>query len=95
MSVSDLKKLGLLRPESEWSGKGVGRSAYPLRTALFGVLGLAGCGAMVVGDGGMWTWIGLAVFMLMLALFVFVNVRAVGDVGDTMEPAESHEGTAP
>ena len=34
MSVSDLKKLGLLRPESEWSGKSVGRSAYPWRTAV-------------------------------------------------------------
>ena len=44
--------------------------------------------------GGMWTWIGLAVFMLMLALFVFVNVRAVGDVGDTVEPGASDEGNA-
>ncbi len=81
MSVSDLKKLGLLRPESEWSGKGVGRSAYPVRTAFFGLLGLAGCVGMVLGDGGAWTWIGLAVFMVMLTLFVIVNLKAVGEVG--------------
>ena len=85
MSVTDLKKLGLLRPESEWSGKGVGRSAYPLRTALFGALGLGGCIAMVFGDGGGWTWIGLAVFMVMLTLFVIVNVQAVGRVGDSAD----------
>ena len=95
MSVSDLKKLGLLRPESEWSGKGLGRSAYPWRTAFFGLLGLAGCAAMVLGDGGALTWIGLACFMVMLALFVIVNMCAVGVVGpDELDGSDDTEPTS-
>ena len=42
---------------------------------------------MVLGDGGVWTWIGLACFMVMLTLFVVVNIRAVGIVGDDTEPS--------
>ena len=42
---------------------------------------------MVLGDGGALTWIGLACFMVMLALFVIVNMCAVGVVG----PDESGE----
>ena len=88
MSVSDLQKLGLLKPESEWSGKGVGRSAAPLRSLFLGAIAIAGCVAMVVGDGLTLTWFGLIAFCAALACFVVVHVREVGLPKD-VEEAES------
>ena len=85
MSVSDLQKLGLLKPENEWNGKGVGRSAAPLVSMLLGVISISSCVAMVLGDGSMWTWIGLIAFSAALACFVFVHVMAVGSPNEDKE----------
>ena len=77
MSVSDLQKLGLLRPESEWGGHDVGRSVYPLRTGALAAVGICGCVAMALGDGALWTWLGLTGFLVALVIFVWVNIKAV------------------
>lgn len=85
MSVSDLQKLGLLKPESQWNGKGVGRSAAPLVSLLLGLISVSSCVAMVLGDGSTWTWIGLIAFCGALACFVFVHVREVGSPNEVEE----------
>ncbi len=85
MSVSDLKKLGLLKPESEWHGKGAGRSAAPLRSLGLGAVSIGGCVAMVAGNGSFLTWVGLIAFCVSLAFFVFVHVREVGSPNDVEE----------
>jgi hypothetical protein len=83
MSVSDLKKLGLLRPESEWTGRCVGRSAYPLRTFTLALFAIGSCAAMAFGTGLAWIWIGLLVFVTSLVLFVMLNIHAVGVIKDS------------
>jgi hypothetical protein len=92
MSVSDLKKLGLLRPESEWTGNGVGRSAYPLRTFSLAMLAIGGCAAMAFGSGLALISVGLVVFILSLTLFVCLNIHAVGVVkeskGSSQDPPQ-------
>jgi len=85
MSVSDLQKLGLLKPEKEWNGNGVGRSASPLKSLALGAISIAGCIAMVLGDGSMLTWIGLIAFCIALTCFVVVHVREVGLPNDVEE----------
>ncbi len=85
MSVSDLQKLGLLKPEKEWNGKGVGRSASPLKSLALGAISIAGCTAMVLGDGSILTWIGLIAFCVALACFVIVHVREVGSPNEDRE----------
>ena len=86
MSVSDLQKLGLPRPESEWGSRSVGQSTYPIRTALLALIGVSGCVAMALGDGSTWTWLGLAGFLVAMTIFVVVNIKAVVDENDSTEP---------
>ena len=77
MSVSDLKKLGLLRKESDWDAKHT-RSFVPLFTWLVtAVSAIAGCVMLVLGDGGPVTWIGLVVFSVAMVGFVSMNISSV------------------
>ena len=77
MSVSDLKKLGLLRPESDWDPKHT-RSYVPLLIWLvMSTMAIGGCVMLVLGDGGLITWIGLAVFSIALVGFVLMNISSV------------------
>ena len=86
MSVSDLQKLGLLRPESDWDPKHT-RSFVPLFIWLImAVMAIGGCVMLVLGDGGILTWIGLGVFSIALIGFVLMNIasvnRAIRSEGD-------------
>ena len=77
MSVSDLKKLGLLRKESDWDAKHT-RSFVPLIMWLVtAVSAIAGCIMLVLGDGGVITWIGLVVFSIAMVGFVLMNIASV------------------
>jgi len=78
MSLTDLRKLDLLRPETEWSGQVPKSAVRTLSAAAAALLGGAGCVAMVIGDGGLWTWLGLTAFGVALAVFTAVNVLAIG-----------------
>ena len=40
-------------------------------------VGICGCIAMALGDGAMWTWLGLTGFLVALVIFVWVNIKAV------------------
>jgi amino acid transporter len=77
MSVSDLQKLGLLRPESEWDPKHT-RSFVPrLLWMCLVTLGIGGCVMLTLGDGGAVSWIGLLIFLVSLFFFVLLNMRSV------------------
>ena len=77
MSVSDLKKLGLLRRESDWDTTHT-RSFVPLITWLVTALSaIAGCVMLVFGNGGVVTWIGLVIFSVAMVVFVFMNISSV------------------
>ena len=91
MSVSDLQKLGLLRPESEWGAQGVGRSAYPIRTGALALIGVCGCVAMALGGGTLWTWLGLIGFLVALLIFVWVNINAVVDETPSVHASSEEE----
>jgi hypothetical protein len=83
MSLKDLRKLGLLRPETEWSGRVPRTTVRSVSAGASAILGGAGCMAMVVGDGGLWTWLGLAGFGVALLVFTIVNVQAIGECQQT------------
>ena len=78
MSLSDLRKLDLLRPETEWSGDLPRATVHAPIAMASALLGIGGCVTMAVGDGGVMTWFGLAAFGVALAVFTAVNVRAIG-----------------
>ena len=77
MSVSDLQKMGLLKPESDWDGKSSGSSVPPVPTLLLGVAGIGGCVLLALGDGHALSWIGLLVFVLAMTCFVWLNIASV------------------
>ena len=77
MSLSDLQKMKLLRPESEWSGEPARSSVHSILAFLTGMIGIAGCALMIVGDGHFLTWIGLLMFSFALGSFTWVNLKGI------------------
>jgi len=77
MSIRDLRKMGLLKPESEWKERVPRSSVSSCWTVLWTALAIAGCVLMIQGDGGALTWIGLAGFVVALCGFVRLNIVAV------------------
>ena len=90
MSLTDLRKLDLLRPEEEWSGRTPRSTVHVSLAGVAAAMGLGSCVLMALGDGGVPTWIGIAVFSVALVAFTIVNVRAIGVPSDT-EPADESE----
>ena len=78
MSLTDLRKLKLLRPENEWTGRVPRSSVNGLAAVGTAGAGVGGCVLMVFGDGAALTWLGLMLFGAALVLFTVVNVAAIG-----------------
>ena len=77
MSLSDLDKMKLLRPEKEWTGTPERSQVKSFLAAVTATTGIAGCVLMAVGNGQALTWIGLLLFALALGSFTWVNLRGV------------------
>jgi hypothetical protein len=78
MSLTDLRKLDLLKPEPEWTGQVPRSSVKTVPAVVTTVAGIVGCVLMAFGDGALLTWVGLAMFSVSLAVFTMVNVSAIG-----------------
>jgi hypothetical protein len=78
MSLTDLRKLDLLKPEAEWTGRVPRSKVRPFAAMVSAAVGIAGCVLMAFGDGALLTWVGLAMFGVSLAVFTMVNVSAIG-----------------
>ena len=94
MSLKDLRKLNLLRPEPEWSGTVPRSNVNVVLAGLTGAAGVAGCVLMAIGDGGMLTWIAAGVFGLALAGFTAVNIRAIRETQASSDAQASSEASA-
>ncbi|MCP3904412.1 MAG: hypothetical protein GY715_12355 [Planctomycetes bacterium] len=77
MSLDELRKHGSLLDEEQWSGE---NHRSNIRIGWFAaavVVGLAGCAAIALGDGGWLTWIGIVAFLAGLFTFIAVNILAI------------------
>lgn len=81
MSIRDLRKMGLLKPESEWKDRLPRSRVSVVWAVVWTVLAIGGCFFMVQGDGGSMTWVGLACFVAALCAFVRLNIKSVRSVG--------------
>ncbi len=81
MSIRDLRKMGLLKPESEWTDRPPRSCVRGWMASVWLILAVAGCGLMLLGGGAWWTWIGLAAFVMALFGFVRLNIRSVDGSG--------------
>lgn len=92
MSVSDLQKMGLLKPESDWDGKSSGSSVPPVLTLLLAVAGVGGCVLLALGDGHALSWIGLLIFVVAMTCFVWMNIASVNRTQQAGDEAEASVG---
>ena len=77
MSLSDLEKMKLLRPEDEWTGKSQRSDVQAPVASITALIGITGCVLMAIGNGQFLTWIGLLLFSLALGSFTWANLRGV------------------
>ncbi len=77
MSIRDLRKMGLLKPESQWQDRAPKSSTSACWTVLWATIAIGGCVLMDLGDGGGLTWVGLAGFVVALCGFVRLNIGSV------------------
>ena len=78
MSMSDLEKMGLLRPKAQWGDPQPIRHVNPWAVGSLGGLAIASVIVMLVADGSLWTWIAIGGFLACLTAFTWINVRAAG-----------------
>jgi hypothetical protein len=81
MSIRDLRKMGLLRPEQEWTERVPRSSVNSVYAAGWLILAIISCALMIAGDGGTMTWFGVVGFATALAGFVHLNIRSVRSAG--------------
>lgn len=77
MSIRDLRKMGLLKPEPQWEDRVPRSSVSACWTVVWTALAIIGCVLMVRGDGGTLTWLGLICFVVALCGFVRLNICSV------------------
>jgi tryptophan-rich sensory protein len=81
MSIRDLRKMGLLKPESDWKDRLPRSRVSVVWAVLWTTIAITGCVFMVQGDGGSMTWVGLACFVVALCAFVRLNINSVRGTG--------------
>ena len=89
MSIRDLRGMGLLKPESQWEDELPRSSVSGTYAVFWAALAFGGSGLMVFGDGGGWTWVGLAAFAAALGGFVRLNIRSVRGHGLGAHPTRN------
>ena len=77
MSMEDLREHGVLLPEEEWGEHRLETTVPQGRLATGFVIAVVGLLSIYLGAGGLWTWIGLIVFLVALYWIIWVCDRAV------------------
>lgn len=90
MSLSDLRKLNLLRPEEEWAGHSPRSNVNSIGALVSAAAGIGGCVLMAIGDGDWLTWAGVALFGIALVCFTLLNTGAIRRQSED-EPAQSDD----
>ena len=77
MSLEDLENAGILLPREEWGTRDLSTSVNKPLLVVAGIIAIAACGLMYMGDGGPLTWLGGAVYLVDLVGFTWLSWRAV------------------
>ena len=92
MSLEDLRRMEFLREEEEWDSSNHRSNVQLTKVAPTVVVGLAGCVALALGNGGWITWLGLSAFLAGLIGFIAVNIGANAVVGIRYDATEVMDG---
>lgn len=77
MTLESLEQDGILLPRDEWGTKDLHTTVNKPRLIALGVAAVVACGLMLWGDGNVWTWLGLVVFLADLFAFTAMSMRAI------------------
>lgn len=77
MSLEDLRRAGVLLPEDEWGERSLETTAHVPALAAIGIAAVASIAMMYVGAGRALTWIGTGLYLVSLAAFTWISLRAV------------------
>ena len=77
MSLEDLENAGILLPREEWGTRDLSTSVNKPLLVVAGIIAIAACGLMYMGDGRPLTWLGGAVYLVDLVGFTCLSWRAV------------------
>jgi len=82
VTVEDMERKGLLLPREEWRDEAP--DTQVARAPLVAVFALLAVSAvlMYLGNGNGLTWLGLGLFLLCLAGFTLLSLRAIGSQRD-------------
>lgn len=77
MTIDDLRDQGVLLPEEEWGKHSLKTTVPRLPLAAALLVATLGCLLMFLGNGGLLTWVGVAVFIITLYAVTWMLDRAV------------------
>jgi hypothetical protein len=77
MSKEDLENMGVLLPEEQWGKHALTTTVNKPLLIAIGVMTMISVVLMYWGNGNLWTWLGVMLFLMMLSGFTFLSIRAV------------------
>ncbi|UCC47351.1 MAG: hypothetical protein JSV41_07510 [Gemmatimonadota bacterium] len=93
MTIDDLREQGVLLPEEEWGKHSLKTTAPRLPLAVALLVATAGCALMLLGDGGILTWVGVALFIVTLYASTWMLDRAVARQRERARRERAHRDT--
>lgn len=77
MSLEELQEAGILLHQSKWRKRPVRTKVPRVPVAITGALLPVAVSFMYFGDGRVLTWIGLGIFLVLLAGFTWASLRGI------------------
>jgi len=77
VSIDDLREQGVLLPEEEWGEHALETTVHVLPLAVGFAVAAASLAVIYLGDGGILTWVGSAIFLVALYAVVWMCDQAV------------------
>jgi hypothetical protein len=77
MPLEHLERDGILRPREEWGGRRPESNVARVPLLAAALLVPVAAALMFLGDGGVLTWVGLALYFVFLVAFTVISLRGI------------------
>lgn len=77
MSIQDLEEHGILLPRKAWGKMALSTSVNKAALSVAFFLGALSCVLMILGEGGLLTWLGALLFIIFLLVFTLISNQGI------------------
>lgn len=77
MSIEDLEEQNILLPEEEWGQHELKTTASQIPMLILFACSITGCVLSFLGNGNLWTWVGIVLFFVSFFGIVLLCDRAI------------------